>query len=220
MVHIGRVDEPVTGCIWAPDGETFTLGALDKSRSLRTFSLKGDLVHDWEAKHRTQDLCGSPDGRWLVAIDDHKKIHVYNAVTRELEYEMTLLATPTSVSISKDSTHILVNKSDGEAQYINLNTRKLVHKFLGHTGGDCLIRANFGGSNESFVVSGSEGKPARGPTRLHPIHSTEANSCRWACVGVAQGNRRGRRATHGPSSACQLGGLEPDRPAHDCVLRR
>ena len=93
-----------------------------------------------------------------MAIDERRKIHVYNAITRDLEYEMELHSTPTSVSISKDSTHLLVNKNDGEVQYINLVTRKLVHKFLGHTGGECLIRAHFGGSNESFVVSGSEGK--------------------------------------------------------------
>lgn len=162
-MHIGRVEDPVTGCVWAPDGKTFTLGTLDKQRSLRTFDLKGNIVHDWERKHRTQDLCGSADGRWLVAIDEHRKIHVYNATTRELEYEMELHSTPTSVSISKDSTHILVNKNDGEAQYINLVTRKLVHKYLGHTGGECLIRANFGGANESFVVSGSEGNSTSSP---------------------------------------------------------
>ncbi len=97
----------------------------------------------------------------MVAIDEHRKIHVYNGNTRELEYEMELPSTPTSVSVSKDSTHLLVNKNDGEAQYINLVTRKRGHKFRGHTGGECLIRANFGGSSESFVVSGSEGKLAR-----------------------------------------------------------
>ncbi|SPN97258.1 related to WD40 repeat-containing protein [Cephalotrichum gorgonifer] len=154
--HIDRVDDPVTGCVWAPDGQTFTLSTLDKHRSLRTFNRKGDIVHTWERKHRLQDLCGSRDGRWLVGIDDHRKIHVYNGITRELEYEMELHAMPTSVSISSDSKHLLVNKNDGEAQYINLATRKLVHKFLGHTGGECLIRATFGGANESFAVSGSE----------------------------------------------------------------
>lgn len=161
LVQLDRVEDPVTGCVWAPDSKTFTLGTLDKQRSLRTFNLKGEVVHDWGRRHRTQDLCGSPDGRWLVAIDEHRKIHVYNGNTRELEYEMELPSTPTSVSVSQDSKHLLVNKNDGEAQYINLVTRKLVHKFLGHTGGECLIRANFGGSSESFVVSGSEGKPAR-----------------------------------------------------------
>jgi len=148
----------VVGCVWAPDGKSFTLGTLDKRRSLRTFNLNGDLIHDWARKHRTQDVCGSQDGRWLVAIDEQRKIHVYNGMSRELEYELELHALPTSVAISEDCRHLLVNKKDGEAQLIDLVTRKLVHKFLGHTGGECLIRAAFGGANESFIISGSEGR--------------------------------------------------------------
>src|SRR5699024_11205273 len=55
-----------------------------------------------------------------------------------------------------DSRHLLVNKQDSEAQLIDLVSRNSVQKFLGHTGGDYLIRSAFGGANESFVVSGSE----------------------------------------------------------------
>ena len=61
-----------------------------------------------------------------------------------------------SVTISEDSRHLLINKNDGEAQLIDLMTRCGVQKFLGHTGGPCVIRSSFGGANESFVVSGSE----------------------------------------------------------------
>lgn len=111
---------------------------------------------EWGMKHRVQDLCGSPDGRWLVAVDSHYTMHVYNATTRDLEYELQLSARPTSVSISEDSKHLLVNKSDGEAQLIDLETRDQVQKFLGHTGGGFQIRSTFGGANESFVASGSE----------------------------------------------------------------
>ncbi|PKS05340.1 hypothetical protein jhhlp_008714, partial [Lomentospora prolificans] len=156
LKHLDPCEDPVVGCVWAPDGKSFTLGTLDKTRGLRTFNLSGDSIHNWGRKHRTQDICGSRDGRWLVAIDEQRKLHVYNGNTRELEYELELHALPTSVSISEDCRHLLVNKKDGEAQLIDLVTRKLVHKFLGHTGGECLIRASFGGANESFVMSGSE----------------------------------------------------------------
>lgn len=146
----------MSSCVWAQDGESFVIGTLDIKHSLCTYS-----VHDWETiewgkKHRVQDLCGSQDGRWLVAMDDHCTIHVYNAGTRELEYELELTARPTSVSISEDSKHLLVNKSDGETQLIDLETRVSVQKFLGNTGGAFLIRSSFGGANESFVASGSE----------------------------------------------------------------
>jgi WD40 repeat protein len=125
--------------------------------SLRTINLHtGSEAYDWGKKHRVEDLCGSLDGRWLVALDNERRIHVYNATTHELEFDMELNKRPTSVSISQDSRHLLINKSDGEAQLIDLVTRNSVQKFFGHTGGDYLIRSSFGGANESFVVSGSE----------------------------------------------------------------
>ena len=130
-------------------------GSLDRN-SLTTFNVHDDNIEDWGKKHRVQDLCGSPDGHWLVAVDDVQKIHVYNAVTKELEYDMELKARPTSVTIGQDSRHLLVNKKNGEAQLIDLVTRNSIQKFVGHTGGDYLIRSALGGANESFVISGSE----------------------------------------------------------------
>ncbi|CAM1508370.1 Fc.00g052180.m01.CDS01 [Cosmosporella sp. VM-42] len=149
-------DEPVSGCVWAADGSSFVLGNLGRRCSLCTVIFQTGEIQDWGKKHRVQDLCGSPDGRWLVAVDDQNTIHVYNAITRELEYDMELKARPTSVSISSNSQHLLVNKQDGEAQLINLSSRKLVQKYFGHKGGDYLIRSAFGGANEAFVTSGSE----------------------------------------------------------------
>ncbi|KAK2679327.1 WD40 repeat [Fusarium oxysporum f. sp. vasinfectum] len=151
-----KFDEPVSGCVWAQDSRSLVVGTLDPNYSLRTLNLDTSEQYEWGVKHRVQDLCGSPDGRWLVAVDNQQTIHVYNAVTRELEFDMELKARPTSVNISQDSRHLLVNKCDGEAQLIDLLTRNSVQKFFGHTGGDYLIRCSFGGANESFVLSGSE----------------------------------------------------------------
>ncbi|KAM0335644.1 hypothetical protein ACHAQA_000693 [Verticillium albo-atrum] len=156
LKKIERFGEPVSGCVWAPDGKTFVVSSLDKEHGIQSWSVDGELICDWSKKHRVQDLCGSIDGQWLVAVDDLNTIHVYNAVTRKIEYTMKLEARPTSVSISADSMHLLVNKKDGEAQLIDLVARESIQKYLGHTGGDCLIRSAFGGANESFVVSGSE----------------------------------------------------------------
>ncbi|RXG43677.1 hypothetical protein VDGE_01283 [Verticillium dahliae] len=156
LKKIGRLAEPVSGCVWAPDGQSFVVSSLDKEHSIQSWSVDGELICDWAKKHRVQDVCGSADGHWLVAVDDSQSIHIYNAVTRKLECTMKLDSRPTSVSISVDSRHLLVNKQNDEAQLIDLVARKPVQKFLGHTGGACLIRSAFGGANESFVVSGSE----------------------------------------------------------------
>lgn len=153
---VRRFEEPVSSCVWARDSASFVLGTLDKKYSLCSFNVHDDGFFDWKNKHRVQDLCGSPDGRWLVAVDDKSSMHVYSGLTRELEYHLDMGVRLTSVSISQDSRHLLVNRKDGEAQLVDLTTRNSVQKFLGHKGGIFLIRSSFGGANESFVTSGSD----------------------------------------------------------------
>lgn len=186
MKRTKRFSEPVSGCVWARDGQSFVIGTLDHKRSLCTYDIHTWEVTEWGRKHRVQDLCGSPDGRWLVAMDDQCTLHVYNAVTRELAYELDVSARPTSVCISEDSRHLLVNKRDGEAQLIDLETRISVQKFLGHTGGEFLIRSSFGGANESFVASGSEDgniliwhKTIGAAVERLPGHKPRCNAVSW-----------------------------------------
>lgn len=155
LKRLPRFDEPVSGCVWAADNNSFVIGTLS-TNGITSFTVDSDEVIEWKKTHRVQDLCGSPDGKWLIAADDQKSLHIYNAATRQLEYNMDVKALPTSVSVSKDSKHLLVNKRDGEAILIDLHTRTPVQKYLGHTGGDYLIRSTFGGANESFVACGSE----------------------------------------------------------------
>jgi len=155
---LARFGEPVSSCVWAPDGETFVTGCLDKERNLCQWNLNGELIYDWGRSHRIQDLAVSPNGHRLVAMDNEKHIHVYNFVTRELEYEMDLKTNLSSVSISQNSRFLLVNKIDGEARMLDLDTRETVRSFRsGEKGGAYVIRAAFGGANESFVITGSEG---------------------------------------------------------------
>ena len=155
---LDRFDEPVSSCVWLPDGRSFITGSFDKEKSLCQWDLDGNLVHIWTRKHRTEDLTISPDGQWLVAMDEQNRLHVYNGITREQEYEIDLKARPTSISISQDSGFLLVNKTDGEAQLIDILTKDAVQRYRGHAGGEFTIRSAFGGANEGFVISGSEGE--------------------------------------------------------------
>lgn len=152
-----RFEEPVSSCVWAADCRSFITGSFDKERAICQWNLEGHRLFTWTKKHRTEDLAVSPDGQWLVAMDEQYRLHVYNFVTRELEYEMELRVQPTSVNISQDSRFLLVNLVDGEAQLIEIATREPIQKYTGHKGGECVIRSAFGGANESFVISGSEG---------------------------------------------------------------
>ncbi|KAI6717301.1 WD domain-containing protein [Diplocarpon mali] len=157
LKQLPRFGEPVSSCVWAPDGETFVTGCLDKERNLCQWDLHGELVYDWGRSHRIQDLAVSPNGQYLVAMENETHIHVYNFVTRELQYEMDMKVTMSSVSISQNSRFLLVHKVDGEARMLDLDTRETVRSFKsGAKGGHFVIRATYGGANESFVIFGSE----------------------------------------------------------------
>lgn len=117
----------------------------------------GDEIYDWGRPHRIQDIAVSPDGNRLVAMDHETHIYVYNFMTREAEYNFDLEVKLTSVSISNDSRYLLVGRTDGHVKLWDLEMRGVVRTFKGAKGGDFVIRSSFGGANESFVVSGSEG---------------------------------------------------------------
>lgn len=156
--RLSRFGEPVSSCVWAPDGQTFVTGCLDKERNLCQWDLRGVLVHDWKQTHRIQDLAVSPNGHYLVAMDNERRICVYNFVTRDLEYELESSSSNCSVAISQNSRYLLVNTVDGEPRMVDLDTQEKVRSFqTKQSGKEYIIRASYGGANESFVVHGSEG---------------------------------------------------------------
>ena len=153
-----RFGEPVSSCVWAPDGQSFVTACLDKERNLCQWNLNGELVYDWSRNHRLQDLAVSPDGHYLVAMSNETEIYIYNFVTREMESEMDLKVKLGSVSISQDSKYLLVNKVTGTAEMFDIHTQEPIRVFnSGDPGGNFVIRSAFGGANESFVILGSEG---------------------------------------------------------------
>lgn len=108
---------------------------------------------------RVYDLVITPNGRRLAAICTQKKLHVYNFVTREKEYEIQMVSELTCISVSKDSRYILMNMGTGlqEVHLMDLATAEVVRKFSGQKQKEFMIRSCFGGADENFVVSGSEG---------------------------------------------------------------
>ncbi|CAK7206965.1 hypothetical protein SEUCBS139899_009772 [Sporothrix eucalyptigena] len=152
-----QFDEPVSSCAWALDGESVVLGSFDKNRALSQWKITGERMHTYTKKHRTEAIALSPDNLWLVAMDHENHLHVYNFLTKDLEYDMDLDSRAVSIAISQDSQFLLVFHQNGEIHMYNIRTRgEPVQKYLGATGGECVIRASFGGADESFVLSGSE----------------------------------------------------------------
>lgn len=135
------------------------MGSLDKVRGLSHWDRDGKKLSDWHSVHRVEDLAVSPDGQWLVSMDVLGHLHVYNFLTREHEYAIVLNSRATSISISRDSRLLLVNLPQlGLAQLFDFKKRDVVQKYKGHSGGSFMIRSTFGGADENFVASGSEGR--------------------------------------------------------------
>lgn len=147
----------MTAAAWAADGESFVTASLDLESQLCHWSMRGPAIYMWPRGFRVQDCAISADGRRLIAADVDGKIHVYNMHTHEEEYCLPMRSKPTSVAVSRDSRHMLVNLSEGQIQLIDIDTTEVIRRFQGQKQGSFVIRSAFGGAAENFAVSGSEG---------------------------------------------------------------
>ncbi|KAJ5114060.1 hypothetical protein N7456_002594, partial [Penicillium angulare] len=156
LITVDHHSEPVTSAGWAPDGESFVTSSFDPTSQLCHWSIRGSSLHMWKGGFRVQDCAITPDGRRLVAADTDSKIHVFDFKTYEEDYCLSVSSKPTSIAISQDSKHMLVNLKEGEIQLIDLETTAVIRRFKGHKQGEYVIRSTFGGAGENFVVSGSD----------------------------------------------------------------
>jgi WD40 repeat protein len=158
MTTLNEFSYAVTSAAWAPNGESFMIGSQDAPLGLCLWNLQGEKVYGWTEDHpRVHDLAISPDGHRLVVLLKNR-ILVYDFATREKLCEWALDDVElTSVNISQDSRHMLISMNDNKIRVMDIDTGDVVQTFTGHSQVTYIIRSSFGGANENFVVSGSEG---------------------------------------------------------------
>lgn len=67
--------------------------------------------------------------------------------------------TITSLSITQDGRYALTNITETQELHLwDLEERQLIRKYIGQKQKSFVIRSTFGGDDESFIISGSEGK--------------------------------------------------------------
>jgi WD repeat-containing protein 26 len=120
--------------------------------------MEGHVVHNWsDTDFRVCDLALSPDGQRLVVISVENRIHVYDFATFEKLSDWPLQGSKvTSVRISKDSEHMLISFDDGRLELLHIDTGSLIQSYEGQPPNQFIIRSEFGGAEENFIVSGSE----------------------------------------------------------------
>lgn len=151
---------PCTSAAWAPDGKQIVIGSQDKKYGLCIWDINGNIQHKWpEDDLRVHDVAISPDGQRLVALLE-KRIIVYDFTTYEKLCESLLddKVNLNSVNISQDSQYMLVSMNGSKIKLIEIDTGEVMETYQGHLQREFVIRSTFGGANENFVVSGSEGE--------------------------------------------------------------
>ncbi|KAG0584191.1 hypothetical protein M758_3G191600 [Ceratodon purpureus] len=175
-----------TSCAWFPDGQRFVSGGGDKC--IYMWDLEGHELEAWKGNRmpRINDLAITTDGIHMVSICDHKNIRIYNLeekTERVIEEEKPI----TSLSVSKNGRHLLVNLVSQEIHLWDISaTKELPKKYRGHRQGRYVIRSCFGGTDYAFIVSGSEDSQVYIWHRWNgelldvlPGHSGTVNSVSW-----------------------------------------
>eukprot|EP00164_Ancoracysta_twista_P001040 GFYU01001357.1.p1 GENE.GFYU01001357.1~~GFYU01001357.1.p1 ORF type:complete len:538 (-),score=141.78 GFYU01001357.1:250-1863(-) len=156
METFSKHTESVTACAWYSDNRRFVTGGLDKH--IYEWSIDGDEL-DARRGYRVNDLAVTPDGKRIIAICPDKTIRVFSTETREEEFTLDETDAITSLCVSRDGNYILVNVSCQECGQIHLwdlRERRIIRKYTGQRQGRFVIRSSFGGTDEAFIISGSE----------------------------------------------------------------
>ncbi|KAI9665604.1 MAG: hypothetical protein M1829_005684 [Trizodia sp. TS-e1964] len=156
VLVIDHHKQPVTSASWSPDGQSFVTGSVDITRQLCLWDLNKTCLYSWPINFRIQDCRISPDARRLIVISTEKQAFIYDLKSREEEYHINFNAKLNSLSVSQDSKYILVSQKNGEIHMIDIEERDLFRRFTGPKQDNFVIRSDFGGAGEHFVISGSE----------------------------------------------------------------
>jgi hypothetical protein len=136
------------------------IGSQDDKLGCGIWDMNGRQVHNFcedGSKLRANDLAISKNGERLVIVSEHS-IAVYDFVSYKKLCEWNPDSKPTSITVSQDSRHMLVSMNPDTIELMEIDSAELIQKFEGHQQKQFIIRSAFGGADENFVVSGSEGK--------------------------------------------------------------
>ncbi|TFK37168.1 WD40-repeat-containing domain protein [Crucibulum laeve] len=164
---LSRHIDTVTALAWIPMGSGFLSGGLD-SRIIHWDST-GQQLQTWEHQYRIVDFAVSPDATQLVVIglDIDSSGHtsslrpssalvIYNLPKKQLESSVPLEGEPTSLTLTNDGSHALINLGPDGLYLWDVKTNERARKYSGHKQEKYIITSCIGGMSENLIISGSE----------------------------------------------------------------
>lgn len=147
----------ITEAAWAPDSRGFVTASHDRKSTLCHWVMdSSEPLHIWPEGFRTDSVAITPDGHRVIVADTDCRLRCFDFRSYREEFCIHLPCRVTGISISRDSSFVLLNLAEGEVHMFDLRTRETVRKFVGQQQGVFMIRNCFGGAAENFVLSGSE----------------------------------------------------------------
>lgn len=157
---------------------------------------------------------------------ERSKIHFWDVQQKREVGSINMIEEMVSVTVSDDSRYVLINQRPNEAHVWDIATRTHVFTYKGHRLNNNMARCCFGGSEQSFIVSGSEGEFR--PVAKASMSSTLLNkSCvasssrRLLHLHLPPHHRPAARAAHGPRTRRgQHRRVAPHAALSLCIMQR
>ena len=192
-----RHEQPVTSCSWLPDGRHLISGGLDKSMYMWDAETGQEVAAFKGSGARINDIAVSRCGRWVFSSSNEKKFRVHPLQGRRLKKEREFVESESilSICLSACNCYLLVNLQNQNIHlwdFSQMNEGEFpvtpMSRYSGQLErqGRYVVRSCFGGSDFTFVVSGSEDSKVyiwqRSNERLLkvlPGHSGTVNAVSW-----------------------------------------
>lgn len=134
------------------------VGSAYLQQPLCQYNLRGQMLYSWPEEDRVRDCAVSPDGHYLVVASTSRTLYVYNLTKRQKLHQVTFESELTCVSIDRHSKYILLNRGT-QVALIDIETAEIAKKYShdSNTNRRYIFRSRFGGADDRFVITGSEG---------------------------------------------------------------
>eukprot|EP00002_Diphylleia_rotans_P038189 TRINITY_DN8657_c0_g1_i4.p1 TRINITY_DN8657_c0_g1~~TRINITY_DN8657_c0_g1_i4.p1 ORF type:complete len:415 (+),score=60.81 TRINITY_DN8657_c0_g1_i4:298-1542(+) len=148
-----RHTDTVTACSWLPDSKHVLTAGIDSNIFLS--NLKGETLRCWKMRGRILDMCATPDGDWILAVDSSKRLHKISRISHEIK-SIQSDSFMTCIIPSADCQKAYISAFGGKIRSVSLESMRFEQVFEGHQHDHYIIRLSCAPTSIRLLASGSE----------------------------------------------------------------